>query len=49
MRLAQSTFYDTVTAALDAEEILTRIGTIYDEFECYGYRRSMKRYATRVS
>jgi putative transposase len=24
---------------LDAGEILTRIGTICDEFECYGYRR----------
>lgn len=39
MGLARSTFYDPAPATLDAGEILTRIGTICDEFECYGYRR----------
>src|ERR1700712_2555110 len=39
MGLSRSTFYDVVAAPLDAGEILTRIGTICDEFECYGYRR----------
>ena len=39
MELARSTFYDVAAAPLDAGEILTRIGTICDEFECYGYRR----------
>jgi len=39
MGLARSTFYDAAVATLGAGEILTRIGTICDEFECYGYRR----------
>ncbi len=39
MGLTRSTFYDAAAAALDAGEIVTRIGTICDEFECYGYRR----------
>ena len=39
MGLARSTYYDAAAATLDAGEILTRIGTICDEFECYGYRR----------
>ena len=39
MGLARSTFYDAAAAPLDGGEILTRIGTICDEFECYGYRR----------
>ncbi len=39
MGLARSTFYDTAAPALDAGEILARISTICDEFECYGYRR----------
>ncbi len=39
MGLSRSTFYDTAPAALDAGELLSRIGTICDEFECYGYRR----------
>ena len=32
-------FYDTAPASLDADVVLTRIGAICDEFECYGYRR----------
>jgi putative transposase len=39
MGLARSTFYDAAAAPLDGGDILTRIGTICDEFECYGYRR----------
>ena len=39
MGLSRSTFYDTAPVALDAEGLLARIGTICDEFECYGYRR----------
>ncbi len=39
MGLARSTFYDTLPAPLDAAELVARIGTICDEFECYGYRR----------
>jgi putative transposase len=39
MGLARSTFYDATAATLDGGDILTRIGTICDEFECYGYRR----------
>ena len=39
MGLSRSTFYDTVPAPLDADGVLTRIGAICDEFECYGYRR----------
>ncbi len=39
MGLTRSIFYDAAAAALDTGEILARIGTIYDEFECYGYRR----------
>ena len=39
MGLSRSTFYDTAPASLDAEVVLTRIGAICDEFECYGYRR----------
>jgi len=36
---AHSTFYGPAPTTLDAGEILTRIGAICDEFECYGYRR----------
>ena len=39
MGLSRSTFYDAASAALDAEGLMARIGTICDEFECYGYRR----------
>ena len=39
MGIARSTFYDAAAAALDGGETLTRISTICDEFECYGYRR----------
>ncbi len=39
MGLSRSTFYDTAPAPLDADGVLTRIGAICDEFECYGYRR----------
>jgi hypothetical protein len=39
MGLPRSTVYDPAPAALDAGEILSRIGAICDEFECYGYRR----------
>ena len=39
MGLPRSTFYDPAPTTLDAGEILTRIGAICDEFECYGYRR----------
>ena len=39
MGLSRSTVYDTASSALDTEGLLTRIGAICDEFECYGYRR----------
>jgi putative transposase len=39
MGLTRSTFYDAPPAALPDDGILSRIGTICDEFECYGYRR----------
>ena len=39
MGLSRSTFHDTAPVALDAEGLLARIGTICDEFECYGCRR----------
>jgi putative transposase len=39
MGLPRSTFHDAAPAALDAGEVLARIGAICDEFECYGYRR----------
>lgn len=39
MSLARSTFYDALPAPMTPSEILTRINAIYDEFECYGYRR----------
>ena len=37
MGLARSTFYNAAAAALGGGETLTRISTICDEFECYGY------------
>ena len=39
MGLTRSTFYDAPPATLPDDGILARIGTICDEFECYGYRR----------
>jgi len=39
MGLTRSTFYDASPATLPDDGILARIGTICDEFECYGYRR----------
>ncbi len=39
MGLTRSTFYDGSPATLPDDGILARIGTICDEFECYGYRR----------
>ena len=34
-------FYDTAPASLDVDVVLTRIGAIYDEYKCYGYRRGV--------
>ena len=39
MGLARSTFYDAPTAHFGDAEIVSRIQTICDEFEAYGYRR----------
>ena len=39
MGLARSSFYDTAPVPLDGDELVSRIGAICDEFECYGYRR----------
>ena len=39
MGLTRSTFYDASPATLPDDGILARIGTICNEFECYGYRR----------
>ena len=39
MGLARSTFYDAASTATASDDLLTRIGAICDEFECYGYRR----------
>ena len=39
MGLTRSTFYDASPAILPDDGLLARIGTICDEFECYGYRR----------
>ena len=39
MGLARSTFYDRSPVHLGVDELVVRIGTICDEFECYGYRR----------
>lgn len=39
MGLSRSTFYDMPAIPLDTEALLTRIGAVCDEFECYGYRR----------
>lgn len=39
MGLSRSTFYDKSTAPLGEDELITRIGAICDDFECYGYRR----------
>jgi putative transposase len=39
MGLSRSAFYDTAPIPLEKESLLARIGTVCDEFECYGYRR----------
>ena len=39
MSLSRSTFYDRPPAPVAPDELVARIGTICDEFECYGYRR----------
>ncbi len=39
MGLTRSTFYDVLPATLPDDGLLARVGTICDEFECYGYRR----------
>ena len=39
MSLSRSTFYDPPPAPVGPDELVTRIGAICDEFECYGYRR----------
>ena len=39
MGLSRSTFYDAPAAHLDDAEIVSRMQTICDEFEAYGYRR----------
>ena len=39
MGLTRSTFYDASPTTLPDDGLLARIGTICDEFECYGYRR----------
>jgi putative transposase len=39
MGLARSTFYDPSPVPLGGDELVSRIGAICDEFECYGYRR----------
>ena len=39
MGFARSTFYDKSGVPLGDDELVTRIGAICDEFECYGYRR----------
>jgi putative transposase len=39
MGLSRSTFYDKSAILIGEDELVTRIGAICDEFECYGYRR----------
>ena len=39
MGLSRSTFYDTSPIPAPRGDLITRISTICDEFECYGYRR----------
>jgi HTH-like domain len=39
MSLSSSTFYDPPPTPVGPDELVTRIGAICDEFECYGYRR----------
>jgi putative transposase len=39
MGLARSTFYDIPPIATSQDDVVKRISTICDEFECYGYRR----------
>jgi hypothetical protein len=37
MGLSRSTFYDKLAVPLSEDELVTGIGAICDEFECYGY------------
>ena len=39
MGLSRSTFYDKSGVSLGEDELVTCIGAICDEFECYGHRR----------
>jgi len=39
MGLPRSTFYDAPAIPAVLSDIITRIKSICDEFECYGYRR----------
>jgi putative transposase len=39
MGLARSTFHDAPATHLDDAEIVSRIQTICDDFEAFGYRR----------
>jgi putative transposase len=39
MGLARSTFYDIPPIATSQDDVVKRISTICDEFECHGYRR----------
>lgn len=39
MGLPRSTFYEAPTTRFDDAEIASRIQTICEEFEAYGYRR----------
>ena len=39
MGLSRSSFFDPAPATPDAGEVLSRIGTICNESECYGYQR----------
>jgi putative transposase len=39
MSLSCSTFYDPPPTPVGPDELVTRIGAVCDEFECYGYRR----------
>jgi len=43
MSLSRSTFYDPPPAPVGPDELVTRIGAICDEFECYGvdFRREL--------
>ena len=48
MGLTRSTFYDAPSTVLPDDGIVAGIGTICDEFECYGYRRIGRLCVTRA-